>query len=141
MEDRTGDEKGRLARFVLTPGNTSEIRGSAPLLEALPFGSGQFFADAAYDSAALRDTLAGRGIEAVIPNSRSRKRRYPVDLELYKARHLVENVFADLKQFRGIATRYCKLAATFTAMLSLCAFVVNTRPTRRGSSPHLRLTS
>ena len=120
------DRQGRLARFVLTPGNTAEVKGVQPLLAGLPFGSGQFFADAAYDSAALRDTLAGRGIEAVISNSRSRKRRYPVDLDLYKVRHLVENVFADLKQFRGTATRYCRLAATFRAMLSLCVFVVNT---------------
>ena len=54
----------------------------------------------------------------------------------YQARHLVENTFADLNQFRGIATRYCKLAATYLALVSLVAFVVNTRPSRRGASPH-----
>ena len=34
-------------------------------------------------------------------------------MDAYKARHLAENAFADVKQFRGIATCYCKLALTF----------------------------
>ena len=55
----------------------------------------------------------------------------------YQARHLVENTFADLKQFRGIATRYCKLAVTYLALVALTAVVVNTRTTRRGASPHI----
>ena len=55
----------------------------------------------------------------------------------YQARHLVENTFADLKQFRGIATRYCKLAATYLALVSLVAVVVNIRSTRRGASSHV----
>ena len=55
----------------------------------------------------------------------------------YQARHLVENTFADLKQFRGIATRYCKLATTYLALVTLAAVVINTRDTRRGASPHV----
>ena len=39
----------------------------------------------------------------------------------YQARHLVENTFADRKQFRGIATRYCKLATTYLALVTLAA--------------------
>ena len=46
-------------------------------------------------------------------------------MEAYKARHLVENAFADLKQFRGIATRYCKLALTFGEMFALCYWLIS----------------
>ena len=97
---------------------------------------GRFLADKAYCSKALRAELASAGIEPVIPPKSNVKQPAVCDMDAYKARHLVENAFADLKQFRGIATRYCKLASTFVALVSLCAFVVNTRATRRGVSPH-----
>ncbi len=97
---------------------------------------GRLMADKAYDARALRNRVAAMGAEAVIPPRRSNKRPADCDYDAYKARHLVENAFADLKQFRGIATRYCKLAITFTEMLSLVCVVVNTRQTRRGPSPY-----
>jgi transposase len=43
---------------------------------------------------------------------------------LYKARHLIENFFAKLKQYRGIATRYDKLAVNFLGAIYLAAAVV-----------------
>ena len=55
----------------------------------------------------------------------------------YQARHLIENTFADLKQFRGIATGCCKLTTTYLALVSLLAVVVNIRSNRRGPSPRL----
>ena len=108
-------------------------------VETLPFaavGTRQFLADKAYDSGRLRGLLVQAGVEPVIPYRKTAVEPQPVDMELYKARHLVENAFADLKHFRGVATRYCKLAATFTSMLNLACFVVNTRATRRGPSPY-----
>ena len=92
-------------------------------------------ADKAYDARSLRERLKDQSAEAVIPPRRSNKRPPPCDYEAYKARHLVENAFADLKQYRGIATRYCKLAVTFTELLALVCVVVNTKPNRRGPSP------
>lgn len=59
-------------------------------------------------------------------------------MDAYKARYLVENAFADLKQFRGIATRYCKLAETFSEPLSLVFWHLNTKEGRRRASPHSR---
>lgn len=98
---------------------------------------GRFLADKAYDARPLRNRLTEQGGEPVIPSRRSAKRPVACDMEAYKVRHLVENAFADIKRFRGIATRYCKLTLTFTELLSLVCFVVNTRPSRRGASPHL----
>ncbi|HEY2661646.1 MAG TPA: transposase, partial [Caulobacteraceae bacterium] len=46
------------------------------------------------------------------------------DRDLYKARHLIENFFADLKQYRAIATRYDKTARNFLAAVYLAAAVI-----------------
>ncbi|HEY9906518.1 MAG TPA: transposase, partial [Thermosynechococcaceae cyanobacterium] len=46
------------------------------------------------------------------------------DKHLYKARHLIENFFAKLKQYRAIATRYDKRKVNFLAGIYLAAAVV-----------------
>ena len=85
---------------MLCPGNASEVQSVEPLVEELP--TGKFIADRAYDSKRLRGLLVDQ-CEVVIPSTRSRKVPIPHDRIAYKARHLVENAFADLKQFRGVA--------------------------------------
>ena len=59
--------------------------------------------------------LARAGKAAVIPPKANRKNPRPYDEDLYKARHLIENFFAKLKQFRAIATRYDKRAIHLAA--------------------------
>jgi transposase len=54
--------------------------------------------------------------------NRSSLRDY--DRELYAARHLIENSFAKIKQFRAIVTRYEKTARNFLAAVQLVASVV-----------------
>jgi transposase len=68
--------------------------------------------------------LAEAGKAAVIPPKGNRKAPRPYDKDLYKARHLIENFFAKLKQFRGIATRYDKTARNFLAAIHLAAACV-----------------
>ena len=82
--------------------------------------------------------LASQGIIATIPPKSNRRVQHHYDALSYKARHLVENAFVDAKQFRGIATRYCKLAAMYEGLLCLVAWFTGTRSTRRGPSPHTR---
>jgi transposase len=65
--------------------------------------------------------LNERGIECVIPSKKNRLQPRPYDKELYKARHLIENFFAKLKQFRGIATRYDKCSSNFLGGIYLAA--------------------
>lgn len=100
----------------------------------------ELLADKAYDSDAVRRLLASRGIIATIPPRSNRREPTYYDSTSYKARHLVENAFADAKQFRGVATRYCKLAEMFEGMLSLVAWYVGTSRTRRGPSQYRRQT-
>jgi transposase len=52
--------------------------------------------------------LAAAGKSAVIPPRPNRLTPRDFDRELYKERHLIENFFCKLKQFRAIATRYDK---------------------------------
>lgn len=131
------DFAGRIARLTFTPGNTAEIQALQQLLDDTPLDASRLVADKAYASHDLFERLTDDGIEPVIPVTKNWNDPPPLDLDTYKARHLVENAFADLKRFRGIATRYCKLIATFTALTSLVAWYVNSSPTRRGPSPHL----
>ena len=66
-------------------------------------------------------TLAAAGTTAVIPPKANRRSPRRYDRHLYKARHLVENFFAKLKQFRAIATRYDKTARNFLTAVNLAA--------------------
>lgn len=91
-------------------------------------------ADRAYPSKATRDYLRARGITAVIPekidhiNARKRKgsaggRPPGFDAQAYKGRNVVERAFARAKQWRGLATRYDKLAVVYRAAAVLSAIV------------------
>ena len=82
-------------------------------------------ADKAYDAQKrVLDLLEGAGVQAVIPPRKNRKVPRGYDKERYRARHLIENFFAKLKQFRGIATRYDKRAKTFLGAVYLAATVI-----------------
>ena len=54
-------------------------------------------------------------MKPVIPPKKNRKEQRPYDVDLYKARYLVENTSLHLKRWRGIATRYAKNTASFPA--------------------------
>jgi transposase len=68
--------------------------------------------------------LATAGKSAVIPPRQNRKTPRPFDEEVYKARHLIENFFCKLKQFRAIATRFDKTARNFLAAIHLAAATI-----------------
>ena len=125
------DRTGRMVRFTINPGNAAE----SPLLPALLDGleTDELIADKAYDTDPIRTILASQGIVATIPLKSNRVVQYEYDKASYRTRHLVENLFVDLKQFRSIATRHCKLADSFSAFISLARWVIDTRPTSRSA--------
>jgi transposase len=87
--------------------------------------AGVLIADKAFDAEArVIEPLAQAGKAAVIPPKANRKDPRPYDKDLYKARHLIENFFARLKQYRAIATRYDKRAAHFLGAIHLAAAVI-----------------
>jgi transposase len=78
-------------------------------------------ADKAYDANSLRQILAATRAKAVIPSTTSRREPIPYDKRLYRQRNLIERMFARLKDFRRIATRYDKLARNFLAATLIAA--------------------
>ena len=82
-------------------------------------------ADKAFDAdERVIEPLAAAGKTAVIPSKANRRSPRDYDRDLYKARHLIENFFAKLKQFRAIATRYDKTARNFLAAVHLAASAI-----------------
>lgn len=82
-------------------------------------------ADKGYDAdERVIEPLQAQGKTAVIPPRRNRKHLREYDRDLYKARHLIENFFAKLKQYRAIATRYDKRAVNFLGAIYLAASVI-----------------
>jgi transposase len=86
-------------RFVLLPGQRHDTIGVPPLIDGV----------------------------AVIPPRTTRKARFPFDRDMYRWRHLIENTFAKLKEFRAVATRYDKTDGSYQAGISLAAAVIASR--------------
>lgn len=116
------DSRGRPVRFLLAPGQASDVQAAPALLEG--FRPAAVLADRAYDSMALRDHVAGIGAVAVIPSTRSRKVPIPHDRDLYRLRNRIERCFAKLKHFRRFATRYDRLANHFLGFIQLAAAMI-----------------
>ena len=82
-------------------------------------------ADKAFDAdKRVLEPLSAMGKSAVVPPRAHRVLDRSFDRHLYKARHLIENFFAKLKQFRAIATRYDKTARNFLAGVHLAASAI-----------------
>jgi transposase len=82
-------------------------------------------ADKAFDAdQRVLEPLAAAGKAAVIPTKANRVEPRPLDRHMYGARHLIENFFGKIKQFRAIATRYDKTARNFLAAVHLVASVI-----------------
>ena len=119
------DALGGLVRFVLLPGQRHDMIGVEPLIRDLQFNA--LLADKAFDADWLRAELKDRGASAVIPPKSNRKQQFAYDKEMYRWRHLVENYFAKIKEFRGIATRYDKTDSSYAANLNLVAAIIAAR--------------
>jgi transposase len=98
----------------------SDHKGARLILDALPPAKA-LLADRGYDSNWFRDALAERGCKPCIPSTKSRKIALPYDKALYKQRHKIENMFARLKDWRRIATRYDRCAHTFFSAICIAA--------------------
>ena len=103
---------------MLTAGNVSDIKAAPALLQRA--GRMRYLlADKGYDADQLRRSLRDAGAVPLIPGRRNRNRTIRYDKDRYRGRHLVENAFCRLKDFRRVATRYDKLAANFLSGVAL----------------------
>ena len=111
-------------RFLLLPGRRHDSVGVPPLIEGVAFGA--LLGDKAFDTDRLRAELDARGA-AVIPPKANRKAAISFDRDMYRWRHLIENAFAKLKEFRAVATRYDKTDTSYAAAIHLAAAIIASR--------------
>ena len=119
------DALGNLVRFVLLPGQRFDTAGVAPLIEGLEFDA--LIADKAFDSNDIIADLDDRGAKVVISQHPRRAIALQIDTEMYKWRHLIENFFCKLKEFKRVAMRADKTDQSFKAMIYLAAAIINSR--------------
>ena len=119
------DALGNLVRFVLLPGHRFDTVGVPPLIDGLSFGA--LIADAAFDSNTILADLNERGAKIVIAQHPRRASPLPLDTEMYRWRHLIENFFCKLKEFKRIALRADKTDLSFQANIQLTAAVIHSR--------------
>lgn len=117
------DALGNPTDFFLTGGEAHDLVGADHLLPEMQ--ANMLIADKAFDAdERVLEPLAAGGKTAVIPPRANRRERRDFDRYLYRARHLIENFFAKIKQFRAIATRYDKTARNFLAAVHLAASTI-----------------
>lgn len=101
----------------------SDAKGALVLLGSLPPAK-MLLGDKGYDADWFREALAERGINACIPPRRGRRNPANHDARLYRKRHRVENLFARLKDWRRIATRYDRCGELFLSAICIAATVI-----------------
>jgi transposase len=117
------DALGKPLAFLLTPGQAHDLEGADVLLPQMQAST--LVADKAFDAdERVIEPLRSAGKNLVIPPKSNRKNPRAFDKEMYKARHLIENFYCKLKQYRAIATRYDKTARNFLAGIHLAAAVI-----------------
>ena len=119
------DALGNLVRFILLPGHRFDTVGVAPLIADVAFGG--LLGDTAFYSNAIIAELDERGAKVVISQHPRRATPREIDAEVYKWRHLIENFFCKLKEFKRIAMRSDKTDRSFSAMIHLAAAVIHSR--------------
>ena len=119
------DALGNLVKFILMPGQRHDITGVKELIADVRFDA--LLADKAFDANWLIEELNRRGAQVVISQMPRRRSPLEIDPEVYKWRHLIENFFGKLKEFKRIAMRSDKTDTSFSAVIHLAAAVINSR--------------
>jgi transposase len=111
---------GRAVAFRIAPGQAHELPHATPLLEALPDVPKWVVCDRGYTSHSFREHIWNLGARPVIPRQRHEA---PVACAewIYNNRNEVERLWARLKEWRAVATRYEKTASSFLGVLCLAA--------------------
>ena len=127
--------------MLLSEGQMSDYKGAALMVDALPKAKAML-GDRGYDADWFRNALTERGIAPCIPSKASRKIAIPHDRTLYRQRHLIENIFGRLKDWRrihpstafqrcfassepfGCYARYDRCAHTFMSAICIAATVI-----------------
>lgn len=120
------DSNGNPIEFIISDGTSHDMKIAPDLVSKLDLSESEMLcADKGYDSKSLRKQIQDSKTKPNIPRKSNKKSSNDhMDWYMYKIRHLVENSFCRLKQFRGIATRYDKLKRNYQSAVALaCIFI------------------
>ena len=109
-------------RMAVTAGTVADCTQVEALIDGIE--AEYLLADRGYDTDQALAAARERGMTPVIPPKRSRKSPQEYDKALYRVRHLVENCFEQLKEWRGVATRYAKKVASYLAICQIRALAL-----------------
>jgi transposase len=116
------DALGNPLRLLLTAGQSHDSPQAAHLIEG--YGPQALIADKGYYSEPLIESVAARGILAVIPPKRNRIVQREYDQHLYRERHLIECFINKIKQYRRVFSRFDKLSKNYLGFLSFVSALV-----------------
>ncbi|HEV2601896.1 MAG TPA: IS5 family transposase [Candidatus Babeliales bacterium] len=116
------DALGLPIRFILTPGQSSEIKQAPKLIQGIT--GANILGDKAFDSDEFINQIISQNCKAVIPPRSNRKIQREVDYSLYKERHLIECFFAKVKHFRRIFSRFDKMALAYMGFLAFASTII-----------------
>jgi transposase len=114
------DGRGRAIAFCIAPGQAHELPQAIPLLDQLPGVPKGVVGDRGYSSHAFRQQIWKAGARPAIPAKRNEAAVACPDW-IYNNRNVVERLWARLKEWRAVATRYEKTATSFMGVLCLAA--------------------
>ena len=116
------DALGLPIKFILTPGQTSEIKQAPELIKDIK--SANILGDKAFDCDKLVNQIISQSCVPVIPSRSNRKNPREVDYHLYKERHLIECFFGKIKHFRRIFSRFDKMALAYMGFLAFASTII-----------------
>lgn len=120
------DSDGNPCGFKLTGGQVHDSQMACELINSLDISDTDIItADKGYTGERIANHIHSKRIKANIPNrNNSLEGNQHMDWYMYKLRHLVENAFAKLKQYRALATRYDKLAKMYENTVILACILI-----------------
>lgn len=117
------DAHGNPIDFEITGGQVHDAKAAEQIIAKV--SGDNLIADKGYDSDAIREQARSQEMVPIIPRRTNSDKPNPeFDSHFYKQRHLVENLFARLKHFRSMATRFEKLARNFKAMVMIACTLI-----------------
>ena len=116
------DALGNPLKFMLTPGQASDVVQAKALLEVVT--DSYVLGDKGYDSKALREFIKQQGGTPVIPCKSNAISPEKYDKDIYKERNVIECFFSKIKHFRRVFSRFDKSARNFMSFLSFVGVLI-----------------
>jgi transposase len=116
------DALGLPLEFILTPGQSSEIKYAPELIKDIE--NANILGDKAFDCDEFINQIISQNCTPVIPPRSNRKLKREVDYHLYKERHLIECFFSKVKHFRRIFSRFDKMALAYLGFLAFASSII-----------------